>query len=162
MFENFLAVRPKDRLKAFDLFRRELDDVDRIFDNMLKFHGTSLLKGIDNPIFSPSLDIVEKEDKYVATIELSGIKKEDLNIHLNNGSLIISGEKKQENKEEKDSFIVSERSYGMFKREIPLPENIIEENVEAIYNKEGVLIINIPKQEIKQKEKLKKIEIKTT
>ena len=152
--------RPQDNLKFLDNFRREFDDIDRIFSSLSHFHGFPTLAGITSPSFSPSLQIVEKKDHYVASVELPGLEEKDVEVTVDEDNILtIKGEKKAEKKESNDEYYVSEISYGAFRREIPLPQNIDQEKIQASFSK-GVLLVTLPKIEQKQKER-KKIAVKT-
>lgn len=101
--------------------------------------------------FTPSINISETDDQLNIEVEIPGMKKEDININIENSSLTISGERKQETEEEGRRFHRVETSYGAFNRSFQLPDHIDEESIEAEY-KDGVLHISMCKRE----EKLKK------
>ncbi len=85
--------------------------------------------------------------------------EKDVNVVLKSGGLTIKGEKKSGSEEKKQNgYIYSERTYGSFYRQIPLPEEIDPDSVEA-KSKNGVLTITLPKTE-KAKAGRKKIDIK--
>ncbi|MBU0690388.1 Hsp20/alpha crystallin family protein, partial [bacterium] len=94
----------------------------------------------------PNVDIVENEDSYEIHAELPGVTEEEVNVTLNNNVLTLSGEKKQEVKDEKENFVRVERTYGKFERSFSLPSNIQADKVDANY-KDGVLSIKVPKAE---------------
>jgi len=100
---------------------------------------------------SPSVDIFEDGEHLVLKAELPGIKKEDLNVTITENRITLSGEKKQEERIEKDNYHWCERSYGSFSRSFRLPDNVNPDAAEASF-KDGVLEIRIPKtEETKQK-----------
>lgn len=76
--------------------------------------------------------------------ELPGVKKEDIHLELQGGVLTISGEKKQEKKEENEKWHRVERFYGSFQRKMTVPEGVTEENIKAKFNN-GVLEVEFPK-----------------
>jgi HSP20 family protein len=76
--------------------------------------------------------------------DLPGVKKEDIQVDLNDGILTISGSKSEDFKEEKENFYRRERSYGSFKRSMSVPRNITEEQINAKFNN-GVLEVCLPK-----------------
>lgn len=96
--------------------------------------------------WAPNVDIVENEDSYEIHAELPGVTEEEVNVTLNNNVLTLSGEKKQEVKDEKENFVRVERTYGKFERSFSLPSNIQADKVDANY-KDGVLSIKVPKAE---------------
>mgnify|MGYP003573850498 CR=1 FL=1 len=103
-------------------------------------------RGASMSSWAPNVDIVESEDSYEIHAELPGVTEEEVNVTLNNNVLTLSGEKKQEIKDEKDDFVRVERTYGKFERSFSLPSNIQAEKVDANY-KDGVLSIKVPKAE---------------
>lgn len=101
--------------------------------------------------WAPKIDIRENKEAYIIDAELPGVKKENVNITLDNGVLTIDGEKQfqKENEDEKSHRI--ERTYGCFRRSFSLPELVNEDAVVAKF-KEGILSLMIPKaQEQKRK-----------
>jgi len=73
--------------------------------------------------FNPSFDIKENDNEISVNVEVPGVKKENINIELNDGYLIISGDKKIEKKDEKENYYTYERSFGSFERQIRVPKN---------------------------------------
>lgn len=105
----------------------------------------------------PRVDIVEEKDGYRIKADLPGLEKDNISVTMENGTLTLSGEKKEEKKEhDKDSYYHYERSYGSFSRSFTLPEDVDQEHVEANY-KNGVLEVKLRKSE---KAKPKAIEVK--
>jgi len=94
--------------------------------------------------WAPDVDVIENDDNYEIRAELPGLKEEEVNITLSDNVLTLSGEKKQEIKDEKDNYVRVERTYGKFERSFSLPTNIVADKVDADY-KDGVLTISIPK-----------------
>ena len=104
---------------------------------------------------SPKVDIFDDGENFVLSAELPGVSKEDLNIDIKDNRLTIKGEKKLENKTEKEGYLRVERSYGVFERTFFLDENVDRETIKAEY-KDGVLRLTLPR---KQDEPSKKIEV---
>jgi HSP20 family protein len=99
-----------------------------------------------NGNWHPSVDVYENEDGYVLKAELPGVNKEDIKLDINNKTLTLKGEKKLEEKREKENYVRIERSYGSFTRTFTLPDKVDTENIKANY-KDGVLQINLSKKE---------------
>jgi HSP20 family protein len=100
-----------------------------------------------------SVDIFEEGNDVVVKAELSGMKKEDLEVNFADGNLVISGEKKQEEKVEKKDYYRMERSYGGFTRSFRLSPDVQGDKATATF-KDGVLEIRVPKtEEAKKREK---------
>lgn len=95
----------------------------------------------------PRVDISEDNANFYITAELPGIPKEQIKVNISDdGVLTISGEKKQEEKQEGKNFYRIERRYGMFTRSFTLPENVKRDAINARYEN-GVLHLTLPKQE---------------
>ena len=106
--------------------------------------------------FVPAVNVAETETGYEVSLELPGMKREEFNVELKNGDLWVSGEKKEEKEEKGKSFHRVERTYGEFRRVIPLPGEVAADKISAEY-KEGVLRIVVPKTE---KAKPRHVEVK--
>ena len=94
----------------------------------------------------PSVDISENENAFVLKAELPGVNREDINIDINNKTLTLKGEKKFEEKTEKENYVRVDRRYGSFSRTFTLSDKVDTENVKAAY-KDGVLEVTLPKKE---------------
>lgn len=107
--------------------------------------------------FTPTTDVVETDKAFEVTVDLPGMKPEELAIELKNGQLWINGEKKEEKEEKGKTYHRMERYYGSFQRVVPLPTAVDEEKIAADY-KQGVLRVTLPKSEAVQP---RHIEVKT-
>lgn len=130
------------------------DEMDRLFDSFfpLAFGRSALdpaswgrqafrtLGGM-----TPQMDAKECANHYEISAELPGMEEKDVTVKVQGGILSISGEKREERKEEGESLHLSERSFGSFTRSMRLPENADEEGIRAEYAK-GVLTVTIPKR----------------
>jgi HSP20 family protein len=97
------------------------------------------------------LDLYQTNDDVVAVVELPGMRKEDIEISLHDGTLSISGERKSESSEG-DKAARTERFVGKFRRSIALPTRVDVNNVSASY-KDGILTVTLPKaEEVKPKQ----------
>ena len=108
------------------------------------------------PLFTPHVNLAETNENYEVTAELPGLKPEEVNVELREGSLWISGEKKEEKEEKGKTFHKIERRSGEFRRVIPLAAPVNDSEVKATFE-HGVLKITVPKTE---QAKPKKIEVK--
>ena len=107
----------------------------------------------------PKIEVRENEKEVTVRAEMPGMKEEDIDLELSSdGYLTISGEKKQEHREEHKGSYFSEISYGLVRRTIPLPWDLDFENTNASFD-DGLLKIAIPKSRGEQ-EKVKKINVK--
>lgn len=131
------------------------DEIDRLFESPLSelTRTSQLLSG-----WTPALDVYEDKDNFVVKAELPGLKKEDIEVSLHDGSLSISGERKTESKREEGEVYRAERFFGRFQRTVTVPTAVAVDKVKAAYN-DGVLTITLPKTE---EAKPKKIDVSIT
>ncbi|KAE9400120.1 HSP20-like chaperone [Gymnopus androsaceus JB14] len=94
----------------------------------------------------PKMDLHEDQSKntVTATFELPGLKKEDVQIDLQNGQLTISGESKISSEHEQEGYLIRERGFGKVSRTLKLPQGIKEEEIKASMEN-GVLTVTFPK-----------------
>jgi HSP20 family protein len=134
----------RERLPAtFPRFENEMEDL------VERFFGT----GDDWAVtrFAPALDVAETEEAYEVSIELPGMKAEEVEVELKGENLWISGEKKEEKEEKGKAFHRVERRHGEFRRMVRLPVAVDEGKVEAKFT-DGVLTVHVPKtEEVKPK-----------
>jgi HSP20 family protein len=129
-----------------DLHSTRFSDVlDEFFNESLNYRKDS---------FMPSVDISETDTGFEVSVALPGMKKDDIQVDLENGELSISGERKFENEEEGKNYHRLETGYGTFRRSFQLPDSIDEESIKAVYQN-GVLNITIDKSEQKVKKQIK-------
>jgi HSP20 family protein len=129
----------------YDPFVSLHKNMNNMFNDFFENFGTS---NFDRSIggFSPSVDVRETDKEIMVQAELPGLTENDIDISLNHNRLVITGEKKLEHTENKGSYHRIERSYGSFHREISLPSDVEEAEVQATFKK-GVLNISLPKCE---------------
>jgi HSP20 family protein len=106
---------------------------------------------------SPSVDIFDKGNELVLKADLPGMKREDIDIHLADNVLTISGETKKEEKVEKENYYRYERSHGSFFRRFELPYDIDSEHIRA-HLEDGVLEITLPRT-AEARDKTRKISV---
>lgn len=95
--------------------------------------------------FVPPVDIYENEHQIVMKLEVPGIKKEDLDIRIENNTLTVRGERKFEKEEKEENFHRIERRYGSFYRTFTLPSTVDAEHIKADYEN-GVLRLTAEKR----------------
>lgn len=104
----------------------------------------------------PTVDILNEEEHVMLSVDLPGVKKEDISINIEDRVLTLKGERKFENEEKKGSYFRKERSYGNFKRSFSLSDDILIDDVKADFQ-DGVLKITLKKDN--NKEEVKQITI---
>lgn len=146
--------------------RSRMDDELTEFQQEMNSLMRNFFKGGDvgGPImfdtkFFPSIDVKEKDDKYLIYADMPGVNESDIDIDFHNNVLTIKGKKKSESEIKDADFVCVERSSGSFRRDIPFDEMIDQEKIMAQL-KNGVLQIELSKKE-KNKTSHRKIEIKS-
>ncbi|MEZ0605680.1 Hsp20/alpha crystallin family protein [Paraburkholderia sp. IW21] len=94
--------------------------------------------------FRPRIDVVDDGEALRITAELPGMDREDLQTSIEDGALVLRGEKKQDVRSEEDGCYRLERAYGAFMRTIPMPEGVDVERIDAKFDR-GVLTLRLPK-----------------
>lgn len=109
--------------------------------------------------FSPSINTREGQNAYHIEVDLPGVKKEDISVSIEDGKLIISGERSFKEEVKEEHYYKVESRFGKFSRSFALPE---EADIEKIHAEsiDGVLEVVVPKLESALVEKTRKIEIK--
>jgi HSP20 family protein len=129
---------------------------DPFFGGSLSNLPGSLFTGAINQ--GPSANIEETNNEYIIELSAPGLKREDFKIDLEDGLLTISSEKEDEKSETKKNFRRREFSYSSFNRSFSLPENVLEDKIDARYS-DGILHVTIPKKEATIKRPKKEIKI---
>jgi HSP20 family protein len=143
-----LSLIPRQLARPIVRFEREMDE---LFN---RFFGE---REIVPEVMVPKVNLAETDKAFEVTLELPGIKPEEVKVELRNGELWVSGEKKEEKEEKGKTYHRIERRYGEFRRTIALPAVVKEASVDAQF-KDGVLRITLPKAE---QVLPKKIEVKS-
>jgi HSP20 family protein len=127
--------------------RSELDNLfDSPFFLSMPMRQSQLFNG-----WTPAIDLYQTNDDVVALVELPGMRKEDIELSLQDGMLTISGERKSET-QSGDKQQRSERFVGKFRRSISMPTRVDANKVSATY-KDGILTVTLPKtEEVKPKQ----------
>ena len=133
-------------------FRREMQ---RTMDDF--FRGWWAAPWTEGSAWAPALDVRETESEIVVELEAAGMKPEELDVSLTDGTLTVRGERKSEREEKEESYHLRERSYGSFCRAVSLPSGVDADKVSSKFEN-GILTITLPKSE---QAKPKKIEVKT-
>jgi HSP20 family protein len=126
---------------SFDRLASLRDEMDRLFDFTYPSRDTGLFSG-----WSPTLDLYDDKDAFVLSVELPGMKKEDIDISLQEGVLTVSGERRHEKENKEGQTFRSERYFGKFQRSVSLPTMVDAAKVKASY-KDGILTVQLPKSE---------------
>ena len=142
---NIRAVNP------FSLMRRFSEEMDRLFGD-LNFGGGfasgfgrefGRLADLEGSMWLPQVESFEREGKLIVRADLPGLSEDDINVDITHDAIKIRGERRQEKEEDEEGYYRSERSYGSFYREIPLPSGVNRDEAKASFNN-GVLEITMP------------------
>jgi HSP20 family protein len=128
---------------SLDRWANLRNDLDTLLE--LPFWAGSSRQSQLSSGWSPALDLYQNNDNIVAVVELPGLRKEDIEISLQDGTLTISGERKDETGGE-NGATRTERCTGKFRRSVTLPTRVDGNKVSATY-KDGVLTVTLPKAE---------------
>ncbi|GAB4472727.1 MAG: Hsp20/alpha crystallin family protein [Burkholderiaceae bacterium] len=137
-----------------DLFSPVFDEFFRDFFSRPAWMPSALLDNGLSMIERARMDVVDNGSSYEITVDLPGVKKEDINVSIDGSRVLISAESKTE-KTRKDGgrVIYAERSSASFARSFELPSEVTEAGAEARYEN-GVLTLTLPKKEAAQAKRL--------
>lgn len=138
----------------FAMMRRISDEMDRLFENFGM--GRGVLPAFDRgnwgedaqatqhapSMWAPHVEVAERDGKLLVQADLPGIKREDINVQVEQDAIVIHGQRHQERSGNESGYYRSERSYGSFYRTIPLPEGTNAESASASF-RDGVLRIEL-------------------
>jgi HSP20 family protein len=119
---------------------RQFDPFDRFFGDRRPLHR--MAKPPDT--WAPSADMHDQDGSIVVKVELPGVKKEDIAVAVEDGDLVIRGERKTDSKVEEKDYYRMERSFGAFYRRFPLPNGLNAEQIEVAYA-DGELKVTVPR-----------------
>ena len=155
---ELMRVEPSRGLSPFEEMERVAED---LFRRPFSLLGPSWLQRMRMPVMeevTPTVDIFEEGDEFVVKAEIPGINKEDISVDITDSTVVISGQKKKEEKVEEKNYYRMERSFGSFSRSLRMPAEVQTDKAKAKF-KDGILEIRVPKtEEAKSKEKKVPIE----
>ena len=135
----------KNRVPNFPSLSTWFDDIT------LNDFPSLFTSNFNTGISLPKVNIKEVADAFIVEMAVPGLKKSDFHLDLDNTTLSISAELKNENEESEEGYTRREFGYSSFKRTFTLPETVDESKINAKYN-EGILYVHLPKkEEAKQK-----------
>jgi HSP20 family protein len=130
------------------LYPTRNDPFDQALDSFFGGrHGSSLMR-------APETDVMETEREIRVVTEMPGLRRENIEVDVENNVLTIRGEKREERTEdEQGRYHLSERRYGTFSRSFVLPSSVDAEHIQASFE-DGVLRVTIPKNERARKRRI--------
>ncbi len=129
------------------------NELNRLFGRTYGGEGGETVRGV---AWAPPLDVYETGDRFVINVELPGVAPDQVDISVEDSTLMITGERRFYEGVAEDSFHRVERRFGTFGRTLTLPSNANLEGIEASFDA-GILTIDVPKVE---EAKPKKVQIK--
>jgi HSP20 family protein len=165
--EELELARKTPEFNPFGMMRRFTKDMERLFDD---FGGFSFPGFFNREMFPfnaefkefdwmPQIEVLKSNGDLMVKADLPGLTKDDVKVELTDEALTISGERKEEKEEKGEGFYRTERHYGRFFRQIPLPEGAKTDKANAVFTN-GVLEVKIPVA--KTESQARKLEIKDT
>lgn len=100
--------------------------------------------------WTPSVDLIRKEDQLVLRADLPGIKPDEVKVEVEDDVLTVSGEHREEREEKKEHYMRRERRFGSFSRSMVMPKGAKAEDIDATC-KDGVLEVTVPLPKIEEK-----------
>jgi len=145
----------------FGLMRRFSTEMDRMLEDFgFRPHFAALAPGLRKEVaWTPEIEILERKGELVVRADLPGMTREHVKVNITGEFLTLEGERRHEEKETREGFYRSERSYGTFARSIALPEGVKGELAQAVF-RNGVLEVTIPMSPRPEKTP-RSVEIKT-
>ena len=141
-------IRYGDRRLGWGLF----GDVDNIVNG---FFRAPMTPSLDTSVRLPAIDISETDSAYLVKTDLPGMRKQDLDITIDDGVLTINAEHVEETDEKKNGRLIrQERSYGKFSRRLRIGTDVDDKKVTAKYQ-EGILSLTLPKEETARPHRVK-------
>ena len=143
-------------LREFSTMQDRINRMNRLFRESYSPEGPE--EALTTTSFAPPVDIYEDEHNITLKLEVPGIDEKDIQVHIDNNTLTVHGERKIEKEEKEENFRRIERQYGSFTRSFTLPSSVDVSQVSADYA-QGVLNIKLAK---KAEAKPKQIKVNVT
>ncbi|HLK63128.1 MAG TPA: Hsp20/alpha crystallin family protein [Bryobacteraceae bacterium] len=145
-WRDYFGFGPYASFGPFGLMRRISEEMDRAFANA--FDPST--GGEMRQVWRPAIEVRERDGNLEIDAELPGMTKDDVKVECTEEGIVIEGERRQEHEQTRGGFHRSERSYGRFRRMIPVPQGAEVDKAKAEF-KDGVLRVRVPIPENKQK-----------
>lgn len=128
----------------FSLMRQLMEDLDLLAAGGTAASGASSRRSERDALWVPTIEVSEADGQLVVRADIPGVDREQIEVEIDDGQLIISGERKEEHEERRGGIYRTEVRYGRFHRAIPLPDGAHPEQAQATFNN-GVVEIRIPR-----------------
>jgi len=131
------------RMSPFALMRRLSEEMDHYFTQLGMGRGGPGMAAVGSGVLSPPVEVLEREGNLIVRVDLPGLTKDDVWVEVSEDTLTIEGEPRSEHETEQEGILHCERTYGRFRRQLPLPEGVNADQATANF-KDGVLEISVP------------------
>ena len=150
----------RGRYDPFSMFSEMENMMDRMFGGRWPFLTSRQMRRLPQSAggWTPHVDMYQEGNDIVVKAELPGISKDNIDVQIEDGDLVIKGERTSENETNEENYYRMERSFGTFYRRLPLPEGVQPDQVSATF-KDGVLDVRVPKPTAGE-QSAKKIEVR--
>ena len=148
-----VALKAPETANLFQKMRRFTNDMERFFEDFQGFGFPNFFENDFAPFrmgkteWVPQIEVFQNDRQFIVQADLPGLTKDNVKVEITDQFLTISGERKEEKEEKREGFYRSERDYGSFYRQIPLPEGAKIDNALATFVN-GVLKITIAAPQI--------------
>ncbi|HEX6902104.1 MAG TPA: Hsp20/alpha crystallin family protein [Thermoanaerobaculia bacterium] len=139
---NKLPVKAERLMEPSVWFDDLRNDFEQFWEKPWKAFGRKF-KDMETMPWTPKVDVFRKDNELVVKADLPGMKKENVHVVLEEGDLILKGERKEEKEYKEEDVFRAERIYGSFFRRLPLDFEVDPMKVNAKFN-DGVLEIRLP------------------
>jgi HSP20 family protein len=130
-------------IREFSAMQDRTNRINRLFRELYSPEGPE--EALTTTSFAPLVDIYEDEHNVTLKLEVPGIDEKDIDVHIENNTLVVHGDRKIEKEEKEENFRRVERQYGSFTRSFTLPNSVDPGQVNAHYDK-GVLKVKLAKK----------------
>lgn len=140
-------------------------EMNRLFSDVFRGYeegekGEEGEEGRRSWTFNPVVDVDQQDNQYEITVELPGVRREDVNVEMTEDTLTISGSKERKETRGEGENRQSERVYGRFQRAFRLPDDTLRENIQARFS-DGVLTVTVPRDESQRQSQARRIEVQS-
>ena len=144
MFEKTtLPIKSETWRNPFNMMDDLRTELEQLWQRTWMPKRSDVLETDIPKLFTPRVDVFKKENELVVKADLPGMKKEDVHVAIEEGDLILKGERKEEKEVKEDDFYKSECFYGSFYRRLPLNFEVAPDKVNAKFA-DGVLEVRLP------------------
>ncbi|MBI5453042.1 MAG: Hsp20/alpha crystallin family protein [Deltaproteobacteria bacterium] len=150
-----MSLEKWNPLRELESMKREMDKIwDDVFASPRRVEVPWRRPAERGGVASPAVDIIDKPNEIIVKAEMPGVAKENIDISMQEGTLTLKGEIKEEAEKENGEYSYSERTYRYYSRAINIPVKIAAEAIKATL-KDGILSVHLPKAEDLQPKKIK-------